>query len=223
MRNLPVEERLLTVTANGIDCTLHLPNPNDHIARWMIMRERFYSFKQLDRLAALLGSGLRIVDIGANLGSHSVYFGKIMQASSLTSYEPQIELFEALERNIELNDITATLRPVAVSDENGMQSISNSMDGNSGATSFDFDITGTIPSVRLDDEDLGAIDFIKIDVEGAEPSVIRGALQTIEASKPKILAETLSPNCASDIQALLAPLGYSAKAFDASNTLYVPS
>jgi FkbM family methyltransferase len=66
-----------------------------------------------------------------------------------------------------------------------------------------------VPVLRLDTlaASLGAPDFIKIDVEGAETQAIEGALALLEAKRPIIYAEIGSDQFAA-IADLIAPIGY---------------
>jgi FkbM family methyltransferase len=69
----------------------------------------------------------------------------------------------------------------------------------------------TVPTRRLDDYDLAAVGFIKIDVEGHELSVLKGASQTIERHRPLMLIEIEDrhrPNATRDVHRYLGNLGY---------------
>jgi FkbM family methyltransferase len=69
----------------------------------------------------------------------------------------------------------------------------------------------TVPTRRLDDYDLDAVGFIKIDVEGHELSVLRGASNTIERHRPVMLIEIEDrhkPNATRDVHRFLGNLGY---------------
>jgi FkbM family methyltransferase len=69
----------------------------------------------------------------------------------------------------------------------------------------------TIPTRRLDDYDLDAVGFMKIDVEGHELSVLRGASNTIERHRPVMLIEIEDrhkPNATRDVHRFLSNIGY---------------
>jgi FkbM family methyltransferase len=69
----------------------------------------------------------------------------------------------------------------------------------------------TVPTRQLDDYHLDAVGFIKIDVEGHELSVLRGASNTIEHHRPLMLIEIEDrhkPNATHDVHDFLGNLGY---------------
>ena len=68
--------------------------------------------------------------------------------------------------------------------------------------------SGDIEIVPLDQLGFDRIDLMKIDVEGAEPSVLRGGLATIQATRPYIIAEAQTVEARREIDAVLEPLGY---------------
>lgn len=68
-----------------------------------------------------------------------------------------------------------------------------------------------IPKMRLDDYELGEVGFIKIDVEGHELAVLRGAQKTIRASMPNLLVEIEERHhtgTIEDVSTFLTGLGY---------------
>jgi FkbM family methyltransferase len=69
-----------------------------------------------------------------------------------------------------------------------------------------------VPKRRLDDYGLSDVGFIKIDVEGHELSVLRGATSTLRSQRPALLIEAEDrhrPNAVADMDAFLRGLGYS--------------
>lgn len=68
-----------------------------------------------------------------------------------------------------------------------------------------------VPMLRLDDFELSEVGFIKIDVEGHELAVLKGAEVTIRGTKPNILLEMEERNCPNtlqDVPTFLHGLGY---------------
>lgn len=118
-----------------------------------------------------------VADIGANIGVHSIILSKC--GYNVTSYEPDPVHFKILKQNIKLNEIkTANLISSAVSDKDGFSnfvrvignSTSSHLEGSKDNAYGDlekFEVkTINVDSVFKD------IDFIKMDVEGAESKII---------------------------------------------------
>jgi FkbM family methyltransferase len=158
-----------------------------------------------------------VLDIGANIGSHTVPWAKFMWGwGSSLSFEAQERLFYALAGNITLNNLfNARCMWAAVAERPGYMQ-GPTVDYQHGGTSFgsvsmlaeynvDQPVKGyaeIIPTLSIDSLRLARVDMMKIDVEGMEPQVLRGARQTVERSLPIISAE--HPICGKE--ALLAEL-----------------
>jgi len=143
-------------------------------------------------------SGTRVLDIGAQSGFYSLLLSRLVGPEGMVfAFEPLPANFRVLEENLRLNSIqNVMIRREAVSDF-------------SGNISFDFpreevsliagpvlpsDNLGTfqVPAISLDDffRQIGQpIQFIKMDVEGAETAVLRGAVQTLKAFHPSMVVE----------------------------------
>lgn len=126
------------------------------------------------------------IDIGANVGNHAVFFKKVCEAKRLVAFEPISENYKLLE----LNCLECELYNLALSNHNGtaFMSMRDSLTNNSGTPSMSN--SGIEVTVKtLDDYAFSNVTFIKIDVEGHELSVIDGAINTINQSKPDLLVE----------------------------------
>lgn len=141
-------------------------------------------------------------DVGAHFGIYSVLMS---ERGDVIAFEPNPDIYRNLSNTARSRQITAF--NVALSDFNGhadffvpeeatMGSLTNwTRDADmAGITKFAGEVTRTDCQVRkLDDfvseKELPLPDFMKIDVEGAEIKVLRGARDTIAKSRPKILFE----------------------------------
>lgn len=131
------------------------------------------------------------VDIGANNGMYSYYLSNISQA--VKAFEPQPSLCDMLRAwnhpkveifNMGLSDQGGTLILHVPKDESGR--------GLAPLASFRAlpnSIEYQVPVQRLDDFGFKHVDFIKIDVEGHESEVLRGAVETIQINHPLLLIE----------------------------------
>jgi FkbM family methyltransferase len=131
------------------------------------------------------------IDIGANVGLWTRVMSRCFRL--VTCFEPNPECHEAFEQN--MKDIGATnvqLQPVALGEVEGTVHLNNNLR----STGFShIDTSGLEVQVHtLDSYDFYAVDFIKIDVEGYEYNVVRGAEQTIRKFKPVMILEQKPKN-----------------------------
>lgn len=122
------------------------------------------------------GEGSVIVDIGANIGTFSVYAASF--GSKVYAIEPEPNNNKALKANIELNAMQDIIIPIdfGISDYRGIATISNE----GGGSTVKDDKDGAVIEVMPLDEffelyELDSVDVLKIDIEGAEVEVILGA------------------------------------------------
>lgn len=136
-----------------------------------------------------------VLDVGAHAGQYAVLFAALTGASGrVFSFEPDETARSFLVRNIELNNLRdrVSVEPVALSDQNGQHTFF-SLGGNSmsslsraglGTASHSSEISETIvTTIRLDDfisdRGLPCPQWIKIDTEGAEILILKGAPETL--------------------------------------------
>lgn len=141
----------------------------------------------LEEALALIGNGGVAVDGGANVGAYSRRIAENFQ--TVHAFEPAVDTYEALCRNVQdwgLGD-RVIAHQAALSDSRGgirlglkwgHRSVSRRVVGD-----------GSIPSVRLDDLELPALDFLKLDIEGFEYRALQGATETLLRCRPAILFE----------------------------------
>lgn len=117
-----------------------------------------------------------IIDCGANIGMSVLYFKKLYPNATLVAFEPDNENFQLLKENTAANHLTnVELRQAAVWKENGTLSFSS-------AGTQDSQIvmnSNTTQAVQVKAERLAdllqhrKVDFLKIDIEGAELDVLK--------------------------------------------------
>lgn len=173
---------------------------------------------EVDSILALARAGDHVVDLGANIGFHSLALARTVGPSGrVTSVEPQRYCFQLLCANVTLNQLANIhcLR-AAVGDSAGTCSVpvnDPTAPHNAGATEVSLAATGSGPldevqMITLDSLDLPRCDLIKIDTEGFEVRVVRGALATIAAHRPALYAEVHDREKLQGLVGLLRPLGY---------------
>lgn len=138
-----------------------------------------------------------MIDVGANTGYYSLNLAKRYNNAKIIAIEANPETCNILEKNCKLNKLTnVKIHNLALSDKEGKITLYQT-GIHSGANSIfapdsSYQSKGvTVNSSTLDNLLAGKfnnIEWIKIDVEGAELSVLRGSLQTLKITK-KILIE----------------------------------
>jgi FkbM family methyltransferase len=174
---------------------------NDHVGD-KIARHGLYEKENLFLLLKLLETlpDPVILDIGANIGNHTLAFAT--KAREVHAFEPIPYLFDILSSNVAGNGLQHVhIHNLALSDSAGSATINMVNAGNYGASSFDKRSEGTTPvEVQLTTGDafvaaqqLARVDFIKIDVEAHEVFVLRGLMQTLRRDLPFITMEWNDP------------------------------
>jgi FkbM family methyltransferase len=186
--------------------SLEIARRNPHFER------EYWLLPQLSRRDA------NAVDVGGNTGIFAYYLSKVVKVVHV--FEPNPICLARLERlrrrNMVIHELAlsdhrgeATMRFDPGNDGVGTIEERNRLDKNPGIQSV---VERTVKVCPLDDLHLDDIAFMKIDVEGHEPSVLRGATQLIGAQKPVLLIEIERRHNATafeEVEGVLAPLGYS--------------
>jgi len=151
------------------------------------------SLKKIFR--SLIKDGDHVLDIGANIGFHTLYFAELVGSTgTVTAFEPVPKNYNELSTNIEINGVQSIIaKNIALGIINETITIrADDNSNNPGAYNL-FDKEGNVTiECRIGDEvvvDNEKIDFIKIDVEGYEAFVINGLQKTISKHKPVIIFE----------------------------------
>lgn len=178
-------------------------------------------------LEKFLKPGDTFIDVGANQGEYSLWAArKVGEKGKVLSFEPMQQLFDQLSENIRLNEsFQKTILPIqlGLSDEPGEVKLFTNPGANEGTNTiygndkFSIEV-GKIQLDTLDNQlaknGISRVNFIKVDVEGAELQVLKGASGTLKKHRPKLLLEINKDACIAggylpeDILELLAPLGY---------------
>jgi len=129
------------------------------------------------------------VDVGANSGTYTVLASKVVGAKTI-AFEPILKTFKRLKKNITLNSIEnkVTLRYMGVGEKKGYLNFTNDSD-TTNKVSFDKNLINKqkVKVIKLDDELKSKNYFLKIDVEGFEMKVIKGAKNLLASNKVKAI------------------------------------
>lgn len=143
-----------------------------------------------------------IYDIGAFLGTHTIFFAKKTgETGCVIAFEPSLASFEALKNNIELNNLKNIIPlSIALGGEK-KEAILRGNDSSSYSLSAEFDRavfnqkTIIMPGdLVVKDKNLPTANIIKIDVEGYEYEVIKGLQTTLKNNACKLVCCEVHPN-----------------------------
>jgi FkbM family methyltransferase len=174
----------------------------------------------------LLKPGDIALDVGANQGIYCCAFAlAVGPAGRVIAVEPIPRQAQRLKNNIETNAFShCTVVEKAISDSDGVAMLELA-GGDTSASILPSDHVNAI-EVRTTTIDgivaamaLPHVDFVKLDVEGAELLALSGAINTLQRYRPTLSIEAADPLCFKKIQSFLAPLGYLFSEFDRAGRL----
>ncbi|MES2284321.1 MAG: FkbM family methyltransferase [Bacteroidota bacterium] len=194
-----------------------------------------------DLIMNTVKKGMVVLDIGANIGYYTVKMASIVgDEGKVLAFEPNPLMVKELKNNIELNNLkNVQIHEIALSNISGSLTFYNPSKGKEAHGSlkqnntFDFDDTREVRAERLDDvlknAGIQKVDFIKIDVEGAEYEVLAGAKELLfSENKPVIIFESAENLCYAfehkvfDILKLVSDYGYEIENIDWGNWIATP-
>lgn len=205
-----------------------LLNGNDLYVSAGIRETGAWSPEETDLLGQLIEPGQTVLDVGANMGSHTLAFCNFVGPTGrVHAFEPQRIMFQAMVATVAMNSWTNAychqklvgaekggLRLPSVSYETpsnfGMMTLAPDRGRAQTLTYLDDDDGEEVEMITLDSLQLPACHLIKIDVEGMEIDVLRGAIQTIETHRPLIYMECQNDERGQASLTLLKSLGYDA-------------
>jgi FkbM family methyltransferase len=169
---------------------------------------RFYEEEELDIIARHFRGGV-FVDVGANVGNHTLYALLFLGARKAIAFEPQPEALAILDIN---------LRPNGLADRVEVHGLGlGDAPGRAAATLFPDNLAGTrlspAPSGPFElargDDLLGGeeVTFIKIDTEGFELRVLEGLRETLRRCRPPLFVEVENEHLPA-FEAFCASVGY---------------
>lgn len=176
-----------------------LDDPGDEVQKYIVAGE-FYEREQLDYHRSLIPRRGRILDLGANIGNHSVYYATVCAAESIIAVEPNERSWRLFRQTLDWNDLQSIdlVAGVAAGADEGWATLdqTEAEQHNLGGTSVSYHVNQLERSVpvKTGDAILGAraVDFIKIDVEGSEFEVLAGLQATFHINTPVLAIEVMS-------------------------------
>lgn len=164
-----------------------------------IYEKGWYEPETVQILSGLLRPGMVVLDVGASIGQYTLLAAGIVGAGGkVHSFEPDPVTYQWLSGNVKRNNLTnVTTNQLALGGEPGSLQLYIGSPENIGTTSLrpQYNHSGRSVSVEvlpldtyLERAGIERVDFIKIDVEGAESMVFKGATKLL-AKRPTIIIE----------------------------------
>ena len=218
-------------------------DPEDLGPRW-ILESGKYETASFNMVREHLFAGATFIDIGANFGIYSLQAAPIVgPAGHVIAVEPNPEAVRLLQVNIAASEAgMVTVAPVACSDAESMLDLYVAPKSNTGETSLSQTNAAQEGAIRrtykvrarpLDDiireSGVTRVDAIKIDVEGAEYVVLKGAQQTLDRFHPMLLVEIVERQLramgtsSAQVRELLRAHGYREGRHDDLNVEFLPT
>jgi FkbM family methyltransferase len=217
-------EKKLSLTDNIVyvgNVKFYIPNFPIDLIQSVIAGGSFFEEEILKHIDKYLDRNSVVLDLGANLGNHTLYWSKVTDGVGVRrvyAFEPVDTTFSLLKKNIQINGLDSNkviINEVGLGKTESSAEIKKFNIDNIGGTQIRARADGKGPfkiisldsyikSSEFKDE---KIDLIKIDVEGFEEDLLYGAKETLEKYNPVIFIEAWPENF-EKIDKLLNSFGY---------------
>ena len=182
---------------SGVSIELISTDNNDTTYKNISQNNTFYELSYLQFIHKfykdLFGEpkNLVVVDVGASIGNHTIFFSKILGAQ-VFAFEPYKKTYTILQENIRLNHVERIVvaRNLGIGAHVKKIGIVKETKNMCGCTEWWYDSMSNVKCYTLDHIFQDRIDLIKIDVQGMEIEVLKGAEHLINKCSPIIMIET---------------------------------
>lgn len=193
-----------------------LVNKNDRYIGASLLTYQEFSVYEGDFLDSLIGPGNIVVEVGANIGAHTVHMAqKVGKDGRIIAFEPQRLVFQMLCANVALNSLSnVDAHWAAVSESHlhiNVPELDPEIPENFGGLHIldSYDKTTRVQCYRLDGLcNLPSLQLLKIDVEGMEQDVIDSGRALINKHRPFMYVENDRPDNSKALLKTLHGLGY---------------
>jgi FkbM family methyltransferase len=215
----------LPYTINNFDVNLKIKIDRSKAIGSSLFWTGFHELKELIFLHHYLIPEMIAIDVGSNIGEYTIFLAKRLKKGKVIAFEPMPPILSTLRENIAINHFTnVEIMAVGLADKKGKIEIHELEDDkNEGLSTiylgnrksrntFIIDIT-TLDSLELK---IDRLDFLKIDIEGAEIAALNGAKETLLRFRPLVMVEVSDITyhqagySSSDVRRFFTEIGYEA-------------
>jgi FkbM family methyltransferase len=167
-------------------------NSNSFHSMWL-MYNYIVDWEEFNLIQDFIKNDDQVFDIGTNIGYYTIWISKFITSGKIHCFEPDKANFQKLKKNVELNQLQhiTKLNNIAVNDVNGTLSFTSGLDGQNHINLKKSNNNINVVAMRLDsyvkENDLAKISYLKIDVEGFEFNVLKGAENLLKEKKIEII------------------------------------
>lgn len=221
--NKKYEDKIVMIHDYDVDLNMVI-NASEHIGN-RIYFNGYYEGREVWVLKKILKQDDVIIDVGANIGSWTLLFGKIAGKGKVYAFEPST-LYANLTSNVSLNQslLNVECYRLALGNTKGLviEDDTYRQDYNGGMIRFlpgnTMEDPQAVEMTTLDDwtevNNIRRLNWLKIDTEGMEYQIIQGGTKTLNAFQPNIMIEVNAENLkyfkssVSDLYDLIRSHGY---------------
>jgi FkbM family methyltransferase len=216
---------------------------NDQSISKSVFVEGAYEKQELELIQRIVQPGMVVADIGANIGVHALTLAdRVGPFGRVHAFEPT-RVFDRLSRNIELNGFSSRcmLNKCALGDRAGRLDLADCPPGHEAYVSAGAPLakglaSGDLLSVPMETLDaycsrcaIPRFDFVKIDVEGSEVMVLRGAEDLLARNAIGLMMVEFNETCLQNVGSsgnelfhLLTGCGFSLRLLDRPSARLLP-
>jgi FkbM family methyltransferase len=189
----------LSVNVEG--STIHL-KPEDRTITPLLIANGSYEESETETCKKFIKPGMTVIDIGANIGYFSCLFARLVgSGGKVISFEPEPDNFKWLNKNIQENHYSCIeANNLALADKEGSLDLYVGEVSQTTSSFIEDNIVYEnhvdkvpVKTAKLDDfleqQAVDSVDFIKIDVQGFEETVFRGAQKTLSSAHISMIME----------------------------------
>lgn len=172
------------------------PDGEEHLIEWMgksntVVKGRLsYQYNKIEMALGHIRNWRRAVDVGSHIGLWADHLAPRFE--NVEAFEPMPEHQRCFAANVTAANVK--LHPVALGSGEGVARMT-AYPGNSGHSHVATNGSGLqVPLYTLDGYAFEAVDFIKIDTEGYELEILRGAIETLKRCRPTLIVEQKANN-----------------------------
>ena len=178
-----------TIKGDKHRAVVHYPLNNNSAVVKALLSNRIWEKKITDIFIKHIGNDDVVVDCGAYIGTHTLTLSRL--SKQVYSFEPQRLVGKCLKKTLSSIE-NVVVNDIALYSKETEALFGTNNDGDASIKEFrrkTFADEYLVKCNTLDSFNYDKINFIKIDAEGAEFKVLKGAEQTIKRNKPKIIVE----------------------------------